>query len=69
MFWDTNPRKININKNASYIIERVLEFGRDDEVRWLWKTYDKPAIRKVITKSRGLRPQTRSLWSLLLKAR
>lgn len=69
LFWDANPRKIDVKKNAPYIIERVLEYGRDDEVRWLWKTYDKSSLRKMLVKSRALRPSTKSLWSLLLKAR
>ncbi len=69
LFWDANPHKIDVKKNAPYIIERVLEHGRDSEVRWLWNTYDKPALKKAIAKSRCLRPSTRSLWSLLLKTR
>jgi hypothetical protein len=67
LFWDTNPRKIEVKKNAPYIIERVLEYGRDNEVRWLWETYDKSSLKKALVRSRGLRPSTRSLWSLLLK--
>ena len=68
LFWDTNPERIDLKKNARYVIERVLDFGRDDEVRWMWKLYDKALIRDVVSKSRSLRPETKSLWSLLLKA-
>ena len=67
LFWDTDPKSIDKKKNAQYIIERVLDFGRDNEVRWLRKTYKKPTLRKVVAKSRSLRPRTKTLWALLLK--
>ena len=67
MFWDTNPKKIDTKKNAQYIIERVLDFGNDKEVRWLWNFYDKSLLQKVVKKSRCLRPRTKQLWQLILK--
>jgi hypothetical protein len=67
LFWDVNPNKIDVKKNAPYIIERILDLGRDKEVRWLWKFYDKKLIKKVVEKSRCLRPETKNLWMLILK--
>lgn len=67
LFWDTNPKNIDTRKNAQYIIERILELGRDKEVRWLWNFYDKQLLKKTVIKSRSLRPETKNLWMLLLK--
>lgn len=67
LFWDTNPKKIDTKKNAQYIIERVVDFGRDNEVRSVFNLYKKPFIKKIILKSRCLRPRTKNLWALLLK--
>ena len=67
LFWDANPDKIDTEKNAQYIIERVADFGRDNEVRWVFRFYDKPFLRKIISKSRCLSPRTKTLWTLLLK--
>ena len=69
LFWDTNPQKIDSKKNAQYIIERILDFGKDFEVRWLWNFYDKRLLKKIITKSRLLMPETKELWLLILKNR
>jgi len=33
LFWDTNPNKIDAQKNAQYVIERILDLGNDREVR------------------------------------
>jgi hypothetical protein len=67
LFWDVNPDKIDTKKNAQYIIERVLDFGNDKEVGWLWNFYDKSLLRRVIEKSRCLMPETKKLWMLMLK--
>lgn len=67
LFWDTRPSKIDAEKNAQYVIERVLDFGNDQEVRWLWNFYDKSLLKRVVAKSRALKPETKNLWLLLLK--
>lgn len=67
LFWDTNPKKIDLKENAQYVIERILDFGNDEEVRWLWRFYDKKLLKDMIKKSRSLRPETIKLWTLLLK--
>lgn len=67
LFWDTNPDKIDTDRNAQYIIERVLDFGNDGEVKWLYHFYDTSLIKDVVTKSRSLMPETKNLWTLLLE--
>ena len=66
LFWDTDPEKIDVEKNAQYIIERILDFGRDEEVKWLKAHYDKSLVRNVVSKSRSIRPETKKLWQLIL---
>ena len=67
LFWDVNPKNIDTEKNAQYIIERILDFGRDGEVKWLYHFYDKPLLKSVVAKSRSLMPETKNLWTLLLE--
>lgn len=67
LFWDTDPKRIDLKKNAQYIIERVFDFGRDEEVRWLWKTYDKKLLKNVVARSRCMRPISKNFWTLILK--
>lgn len=66
LFWDVDPKKIHPKKHAVYIIERILDFGHDDEVRWMWHYYSHSLIRKVVKKSRVLHEKSKALWSLLL---
>jgi len=67
LFWDADPRKIDPKKNAQYVIERIFDFGNDNEVRWLWNFYDKKLLKEVAEKSRCLMPETKKLWALMLK--
>lgn len=67
LFWDVNPKNIDTKKNAQYIIERVADFGNDKEARWVLDFYNKKLLKKIIDKSRCLRPETKLLWTLILK--
>ena len=68
LFWDTNPDNIDIRKNARYIIERVLDFGMLEEVSWLFKTYPKEEIKKVMDLPRSqVTDKSKALWNLMVK--
>lgn len=67
LFWDVDPKTIDPKKHARYVIERILDFGNDREVRWMWHAYPHQVIRNVVQTSRVLHPQTRALWNLLIK--
>ena len=65
LFWDVDPKTIDPKKHAKYIIERVLDFGNDREVKWLVHYYSPRLMKKVVQESRVLDPKSRSLWSLI----
>jgi len=67
LFWDVNPAVIDPDKNAVYVIERILDFGEPDEIRWMWRYYDHGLIARVVKTSRVLLPQSRSFWALMLE--
>ena len=65
LFWDVDPKTIDPEKNAVYVIERILDFGRDDELRWMAAYYPQSLIQKVVRTSRVLQPKSRALWQLV----
>lgn len=66
LFWDVDPKTVVPKKHSRYIIERILEFGKDSEVRWMVNYYSPKVIKKVLTHSRGvLHEKTKALWSLI----
>jgi hypothetical protein len=62
LFWDTSLSKIHIKRNARYIIERVLEFGNMDAVKWLQKVYNLQTIIDVLNMSRIITEKSRNFW-------
>jgi hypothetical protein len=67
LFWDVDPKTIDPKKHAEYIIERILDFGRDNEVKWMTRFYPRNIIRKTVETSRVLHNKTKTLWQLLLE--
>jgi hypothetical protein len=67
LFWDVDPKTIDLKKNAAYVIERILDFGNDKEIQWLSHFYRRDTIHRVVKRSRALRPQTKPLWLALTK--
>ncbi len=68
LFWDVDPKNIDLEKNARYVIERVLDFGRGEEVRWMFKQYPRERIAEVLRLPRSqVDPKSRALWDLILQ--
>ncbi|MDO8624368.1 MAG: hypothetical protein Q7R54_03370 [bacterium] len=67
LFWDTDPAKLDPKANARYIIERIMDFGTDDEVRWMWKTYPRSTLRDALERPRSVvHSKSRALWETML---
>ncbi len=66
LFWDVNPKNIDPQKNAQYIIERIMDFGNIKEVKWMWSFYDKRTLKRVVVNPRRLRSMSKNFWRLML---
>ena len=62
LFWDTNPDRIHIRKNARYIIERILELGDMKAFKWLQRAYTLQIIINILTTSRVITEKSRNFW-------
>jgi hypothetical protein len=68
-FWEVEPEKVDMNKHAFYVLERVLNHGDDRAVKKAREFYGDRMIKKMLlsTYSRGLSNRTIKLWQKLLK--
>jgi hypothetical protein len=39
MLWEVDPHAVDLEKDADFILARILEFGRLEEVRWALDHY------------------------------
>lgn len=65
LFWDVDPKTIDPKKHARYIIERILDFGYDSEIKWMSTFYSRDIINNTIRESRVVDDKSKSLWSLV----
>lgn len=63
LFWDVDPKTIDPQKHAIYIIERILELGDIPEVKWISHYYPVSLIRNTLNTSRVISHKSKSLWS------
>lgn len=70
-FQEYDIARLDITRDANLIIQRVLEFGTWDEIRWLFKTYRSKRIRLFLRQygDRSLKPVTFTYWRKLLGVR
>jgi hypothetical protein len=66
LFWEIDFDRLRVPGHERYIIERVLEYGDDQAIRWLCRTFEPDAIADVVRRSRKISPNTATLWALVL---
>lgn len=44
LFWETDPEGIDLERDARFVLARVLEKGRLQDVNWLLRTYGRERI-------------------------
>jgi Family of unknown function (DUF6922) len=66
LFWDTEPDRLDLQKNRDYIVERVLELGDDRAVRWLFSKYSRSEIKEVLARDPKISRKSFRYWSLVL---
>ena len=62
-FWDVDPKKIDVVASKRYVIERLLEFGNEEALHWMFEKYDRAAVRQVAANARGLSRLSGNFWA------
>lgn len=67
-FWEVEPEKVDLEKNAYYIMGRVLEHGDFDAARHVRRYYGDARLREFLlsTNSRVLSKRTMRFWQVVL---
>ncbi|MGP8247573.1 MAG: DUF6922 domain-containing protein [Bryobacteraceae bacterium] len=65
LFWDTNLATFQPAAYPDYTIFRVLEYGDDEALAWLRKTFAASEIIRVIRAEQRLSPKSATFWALV----
>ena len=64
-FWDIDTDKLNTQQRSIYIIERLLEQGNTESIKWLLNTYTKSQLTKTLKISRKISTKMTNFWSMI----
>lgn len=65
LFWDTNLENFDPMAYPAYTIERVLEYGDEEAVAWLRRTFNHEQIIDVLRTDRRLTVLSANFWALV----
>jgi len=65
-FWDIEFSKLDKKNHTSFIVERVLEYGDERAIKWLFKYFKKSELKETLTKRQDISPLSANYWSLIL---
>jgi hypothetical protein len=60
LFWDVE--QVDFRKNERFVIERILQYGAEDDFRWAKKKYGLKKIKEGFLKSRSLDDKSYNFW-------
>lgn len=64
LFWDMEVAEIDIQKNARFVIERVLQYGNEEDFRWALGMYGTDALEDTVRISKVLDRKSLNFWCM-----
>jgi len=65
LFWDADTKELNMEKHASYIIGRVLDYGRWEDWLFICNYYGLDKIKEISMDIKNLFPESLSFISTI----
>ena len=62
ILWDVDLESLDVKKDKDFIIKRVTDKGRWDDVVWLKTQYVIDDIIDVVKKSKNISKKTKNFW-------
>ncbi len=65
-FWEIKFQDLDIYKSRIYVLRRILEYGDEEAVAWLWRNFKKSEIKNVLMNYRGFSQKSANYWAIVL---
>lgn len=62
-FWDVDPKTVNPRKYSKYVINRLLNEGGPEAVRWVQRNFPKEIIIETLKTRRDFRLRIATYWA------
>lgn len=60
LFWDVAT--VDLQENKKFIIERILNYGDEDDFRWAMQTYGSDEIKEILLHTKALDDKSLVFW-------
>ena len=67
IFWDVDVSAVDIDRYDLFIIERILDFGKIQEINWMFDRYPMETIKKALYSRPGLSRRRALFWKAYFK--
>ena len=61
---DVDTEELDLKKHWFFVIERIMDYGNENDVQWMLGTFSKEQLIEVVKKSRNLNRKTANFWVL-----
>ncbi len=65
-FWDVDFDSLDIKKYKQFVLERILEFGDENAIKWAMGNFSKDDFLETLKKSRRISKLSVNYWNLIL---
>lgn len=65
-FWDVEFKKIDPKKSKIYVLRRILDYGDEKAVIWMYKNFKKSEMKNALSSFRGYSQKSANYWALIL---
>jgi hypothetical protein len=64
VLWDVDTEEVDLKKHWFFVIERIMDYGNENDVQWMLETFSREQLIEVVKKSRNLNRKTANFWAL-----
>lgn len=64
-FWDTDFASINPSEKPYFVINRLLDKGTIDTIKWIRENFSEETIKHTLTKFRDFSPKSATFWATI----
>ena len=65
-FWDVEFEKIEFSKRRIYVLKRLLEYGDEKAIDWMWENFKRSEMEDALVNFRGYSRKSANFWALIL---
>ncbi len=66
LFWDVDFKELDFKKYPNFIIARILEYGDEKAINWMFDHFQIDQIKETLLTKRGISCKSANYWALIL---